>query len=41
MQPLTGTMNPERLLECAKAADITLTKQEWYEIFSSAGNVIP
>ena len=41
MQPLTGTMNPERLLECAAAADIIITKQEWYEIFSSAGNVIP
>lgn len=41
MQPLTGTMNPQRLLECAAAADITLTRQEWYEIFSSAGNVIP
>jgi predicted oxidoreductase len=41
MQPLTGTMNPQRLLECAAATDITLTKQEWYEIFSSAGNVIP
>ena len=41
MQPLTGTMNPTRLKECAKATDITLTRQEWYEIFSSAGNVIP
>ncbi|MBO5896374.1 MAG: aldo/keto reductase, partial [Clostridia bacterium] len=41
MQPLTGTMNSNRLLECAAAADITITKQEWYEIFSSAGNVIP
>ncbi len=41
MQPLTGTMNPQRLKECAAAADITLTRQEWYDIFSSAGNVIP
>ncbi len=41
MQPLTGTMNPSRLLECAEGANITITKQEWYEIFSSAGNVIP
>jgi predicted oxidoreductase len=41
MQPLTGTMNPKRLLECAAAADITITRQEWYDIFSSAGNVIP
>ncbi len=41
MQPLTGTMNTKRLLECAEGANITITKQEWYEIFSSAGNVIP
>ncbi len=41
MQPLTGTMNPQRLKDCAEALNITLTRQEWYDIFSSAGNVIP
>lgn len=41
MQPLTGTMNPERLKECAAAADITLTRQEWYNVFCSAGNILP
>lgn len=41
MQPLTGTMNVNRLRECAAASDITITRQEWYDIFSSAGNVIP
>jgi predicted oxidoreductase len=34
-------MNPERLKECAKAADITLTREEWYEIYLAAGNILP
>ena len=41
MQPVTGTMNPERLKECAKAADIALTREEWYEIYLAAGNILP
>jgi predicted oxidoreductase len=41
MQPVTGTMNPERVKECAKAADITLTREEWYEIYLAAGNILP
>ncbi len=41
IQPVTGTMNPDRLKECAKAADIRLTREEWYEIYRAAGNDIP
>ncbi|MUG43967.1 aldo/keto reductase [Paenibacillus woosongensis] len=41
MQPVTGTMNLERILNCCKAADITLTREEWYEIYRAAGNVLP
>jgi predicted oxidoreductase len=41
MQPVTGTMNIERLKDCCKAADIRLTREEWYEIFRAAGNVLP
>lgn len=41
MQPLTGTMNPQRLIECADAVNVNLTKQEWYQIFVSGGNVLP
>jgi predicted oxidoreductase len=41
MQPVTGTMNPQRLIECCKAADITLTRLEWYEIYRAAGNILP
>jgi len=41
MQPVTGTMNIERLKDCAKAADIFLTREEWYKIYISAGNRLP
>ncbi len=41
MQPVTGTMNAERLKDCAKAADVRLTKEEWYEIYFAAGNDLP
>lgn len=41
MQPVVGTTNTARLLDIAKASDITLTRQEWYEIYRAAGNVLP
>ena len=41
MQPVTGTMNAERLKDCIKAADIYLTREEWYEIYRAAGNILP
>ncbi len=41
MQPITGTTNTARLKECIKASEITLTREEWYEIYKSAGNILP
>ena len=41
MQPIVGTMNEKRLRECAKGADIRLTRREWYEIYRAAGNKLP
>jgi predicted oxidoreductase len=41
MQPVTGTMNEERIKDCAKAAGIRLSKEEWYEIYLAAGNNLP
>ncbi|QFP76435.1 aldo/keto reductase family oxidoreductase [Deinococcus sp. AJ005] len=41
MQPVTGTTNPQRLADCIKAADIHLTREEWYEILLAAGNTLP
>ncbi|WP_078548467.1 aldo/keto reductase [Litchfieldia alkalitelluris] len=41
MQPVIGTMNEKRLIDCCKAADIHLTREEWYSIFLAAGNILP
>jgi predicted oxidoreductase len=41
MQPVTGTMNTGRLKDCAKAADIRLTREEWYALLLAAGNTLP
>jgi len=41
MMPVIGTMNENRLLECLKASEITITREEWYEIYKSAGNILP
>ena len=41
MQVLAGTMNSARLNEICKACEITLTRQEWYDIYKAAGNILP
>ncbi|NLY52578.1 MAG: aldo/keto reductase family oxidoreductase [Firmicutes bacterium] len=41
MQPIIGTMNIGRLKDCCKAAEIHLTREEWYEIYRAAGNTLP
>ena len=41
MQPVTGTTNISRLKDSLKATEITLTRDEWYEIYKAAGNKLP
>lgn len=41
MQVLAGTMNADRFDEICKACDIQITKQEWYQIYLAAGNILP
>ncbi|MGL9727002.1 aldo/keto reductase [Enterococcus sp. DIV0756] len=41
MQVILGTMNPTRIKESAAGADVTLTKQEWYDVYFAAGNDLP
>ncbi len=41
MQPIVGTTNPSRLKDICKAAAVTLTRPEWYEIYQAAGNKLP
>lgn len=41
MQPVIGTMNVDRLIDCIKASDTYLTREEWYSIYRAAGNILP
>lgn len=41
MQPVTGTMNEGRLIDCIKASDVQLSREDWYEIYRAAGNILP
>ena len=41
MQVLAGTMNLDRFGEICKACDIQLSKEDWYQIFMAAGNILP
>ena len=41
MQVLLGTMTPAHIIDSAKGSDITLTSQEWYDLYLAAGNDLP
>ena len=41
MQLISGTTNPERLREICLGSDIIITREEWYEIYLSAGFRLP
>lgn len=41
MQAVIGTTKKARVAEAAKAAEIQLTRKEWYEIYLTAGNDLP
>lgn len=41
IQVIVGTTKPERLKDICQADTFTLTRKEWYEIYSAAGHVLP
>ncbi|HFS6198232.1 TPA: aldo/keto reductase family oxidoreductase [Streptococcus pneumoniae] len=41
MQAVVGTTNPKHLREVSRAANFSLTRKEWYEIYLAAGNDLP
>ena len=41
MQIITGTASESRLKEIIAACDITLTREEWYELYLAAGHLLP
>ena len=41
IQTIIGTANKARFAGIAKAADIRLTREEWYELYMATGKVLP
>ena len=41
IQTIIGSTKPQRVRENARGADVELTREEWYEIYRSAGNRLP
>lgn len=41
IQIIAGTTNKNRLKEICAGADITLTRQQWYEIYRATGKTLP
>ncbi|MGC8971749.1 MAG: aldo/keto reductase [bacterium] len=41
IQPIIGTTNPSRLKDICRASEINLSREEWYELYRSAGNKLP
>ena len=41
MQAVIGTTKLSRVKDAAAAGDLTLSRKEWYEIYISAGNILP
>ena len=41
MQAIIGSMNPDHIKDVCKAADITLSHHDWYELYLSAGKFLP
>jgi len=41
IQVVLGTTNPGRVTDSAAGADVTLTRQEWYRLFTAAGHKLP
>ncbi len=41
MQPIVGSTNPDRIKAVAEAADVTISREDWYRIYREAGYRLP
>lgn len=41
IQAIVGTTNKNRVREISRAADVVLTREEWYEVYLAAGKQLP
>ncbi len=40
-QVIVGTTKPERLVSASQATDISLTRKQWYNIYTASGKILP
>lgn len=41
MQVIAGTTNPTHLAEVCRASEVTISREEWYQLYAAAGNRLP
>lgn len=41
IQVIAGTMNVNRIKEIAQASEIIISREDWYELYREAGNILP
>ena len=41
IQVVLGTTKPERVIDSARGSDVSLTREEWYRLFTAAGHKLP
>ena len=41
IQTIVGTMKPDRLADLCESERVTLSREDWYEIYKAAGNILP
>lgn len=41
MQPIVGSMNPDRIAAICQASDVSLSRTEWYALYKAAGKRLP
>ena len=41
IQPVVGSVNAQRMQEIARAAEVTITRKEWYDLYCATGKSLP
>lgn len=41
IQPVVGSVNAQRMRDIAKAAGVTITRKEWYDLYCATGKSLP
>lgn len=41
IQPIVGSVNAQRMRDIARAAEVTITRKEWYDLYCATGKSLP